>query len=270
MAHIKTKAFILRTVPYGENRRILDVLTEEGKILTLSCQKTKKMSAINAISQAFIYAELEIFSYKNRLQLDNGDVLYSFQELQEDWDKLAAAAHFAEVYLDALRDHENMPQAFELWAYVLYRLSKSEAPLFDVRVAQFRFLSDLGFQPWLYDCLFCHKECSAGMAFSFPHAGIVCDSAPCRQKYDRGKSLSLSQGLLKAMRYIVNCAYKSLFGFALSDRLQKEFIEFSDHFLTIIMEKSYKRLQFGQELLDFSRLWQSEANNDFREEEDEA
>ncbi len=270
MAHIKTKAFTLRTVPYGENRRILDVLTEEGKILTLSCQKSKKMSVINAISQAFIYAELEIFSYKNRMQLDNGDVIYTFQELQEDWDKLAAAAHLAEVYLDALRDHENMPKAFELWAYVLYRLSKSENPLFDVRVAQFRFLSDLGFQPWLFDCLFCHEEFPVGMAFSFPHAGIVCDSPSCRQKYDRSKTLSLSQGLLKAMRYIVSCEYKSLFRFTLSDKLQKKFIEFSDKFLEIIMEKSYRRLQFGQELLEFSRLWRSDANNDFREEEDEA
>lgn len=243
----------MRSVVYGENRRLLDLLSENGEILTVSCRVSSKLSPINALTMNFILAEFELFSYRDRLRLDGGRLEYSFSGLQEDFDRLAAASHLAEIYLDALRTHEAMPQAYELWAYSLNRLNHSATPLLDVRVAQLRFLSDLGFRPWLYDCGVCHAEYGEGTSFSFPEASLICRKPSCRQDLDRHQMLAVSPGLLAALRYILDAPYNALFSFDLSARVRKEFKAFSDRYLEWVMEKAYHRLDLVEDLARFTQ-----------------
>lgn len=270
MAHLKTKAFVLRTVPYGENRRILDLLSSKGEVLTVSGRKSSKMSAINALSQAFVFAEFEIFSHRERMSLDGGNLLYSFSGLQEDFDRMAAASHLAEVFLDALRTHPPMPQAYELWAFSINKINQSDKPLLDVRIAQLRFLSDLGFKPWLFDCSICQRPYQEGSLFSFVQASLICNSQTCRQGILPHQYCRLSSGLIAALRYVIDCSYSALYSFEISDKVQKEFIEFSDLYLEWVMEKKYYRLAFSNDMERFTRevMRARKAQREDREEDE--
>ena len=243
----------MRSVVYGENRRLLDLLSENGEILTVSCRVSSKLSPINALTMNFILAEFELFAYRDRLRLDGGHLEYNFSGLQEDLERLAAASHLSEIYLDALRTHEAMPRAYQLWAYSLNRLNNSATPLLDVRVAQLRFLSELGFRPWLYDCAVCHAEYGEGSSFSFPEASLICPKAGCRENLDRRQMQSLSPGLIAVLRYILDAPFNALFSFDLSDRVRKEFKVFSDRYLEWVMEKAYHRLDIVEDLANFTQ-----------------
>lgn len=253
MSHQSRRAFVLRVVPYGENRRMLDLLTKEGEIISLSCHKTSKMSAVNILSQPFILADFELFYYKCRYSLNGGDLVYPFTGLQTDFDRMTALAHLAELYLDALKSQAAQPQAYELWAYTASRIEKSAQPLLDVRISQLKFLCLLGFMPWLFDCVTCHRSYEAGMVFNFKLSGLECPYRHQRPAEFSAPSCSVSPGLLATLRYIVQSDLPSLFQFQITPDLESDLLAFSDAYLEQIMEKSYKRLSLSQEAEAFSQ-----------------
>ena len=232
---------------------MLDLLTKEGEIITLSCHKTSKMGAVNVLSQPFILADFELFYYKYRYSLNGGQLVYPFAGLQADLDRMTALAHLAEVYLDALKSQAAQPQAYELWAYTASRIEKSDQPLLDVRISQFKFLCLLGFMPWLFDCVTCHRAYEAGMVFNFNLSGLECPYRHQRPGDLASHTCSVSPGLLAALRYIVQADLPSLFKFQVTPDLEADLLAFSDAYLEQIMEKSYKRLGLSQEAEEFSR-----------------
>lgn len=268
MANLTLKAFVLRTVPYGENQRLLNLLSEEGEMLTASCTKSKKMSSINVLSQAFVLAEFELFSYRERLRVDGGQLIYAFSGLQEDWDRMAAISHLAEVYVDALHSVQKLAQAYPLWAYSAYQLAGSTRALLDVRIAQLRFVSDLGFRPWLCDCTLCHSGDQAGAFFNFALGGIVCARHRQSARVKAEDNMPLSAGLLASLRYVIDCEYQALFRFNLTDKVEQEFVTFSDLYLDKVMEKQYKRLGFAREMALFHRDL-SKAQEDFSQNKEQ-
>ncbi|MDD7402054.1 MAG: DNA repair protein RecO [Eubacteriales bacterium] len=253
MSHQTRRAFVLRSVPYGENRRILDLLTKEGEILTLSCHKTGKMGPANVLSQPFILADFELFYYKYRYSLNGGQMVYPFAGLQADFDRMTALAHLAEVYLDALKSQVAQPQAYDLWAYTASRIEQSSQPLLDVRISQFKFLCLLGFMPWLFDCVTCHRAYEPSMVFNFHLSGLECRYLHAGPGDRPSHSLAMSPGLWSALRYIVQADVPSLFNFQASPELQAELQTFSDAYLEQIMEKNYTRLRLSQEAEAFSQ-----------------
>ncbi len=253
MSHQSRRAFVLRVVPYGENRRMLDLLTKEGEIITLSCHKTSKMGPVNVLSQPFILADFELFYYKYRYSLNGGQLVYPFAGLQADLDRMTALAHLAEVYLDALKAQAAQPQAYELWAYTASRIEKSAQPLLDVRISQFKFLCLLGFMPWLFDCVSCHRPYEPGMIFNFNLSGLECRYRHPKPSELPNTTCSVSPGLLAALRYIVQADLPNLFMFQVTPELEADLLAFSDTYLEQIMEKSYTRLSLSQEAEEFSR-----------------
>ncbi|MDO5033378.1 MAG: DNA repair protein RecO [Eubacteriales bacterium] len=261
MTHLTKRAFVLRVVPYGENRRLLDLLSQEGEIITLSCHKGRKMGPANFLSQAFVLADFELFYYKSRYSLDGGHLVYPFSGLQEDFDRITALSHLAELYLDALKSQAALPEAYKLWAYTASRLEHATQPLLDVRISQFKFLCLLGFMPWLFDCLTCHRPYEAGMQFNFQLSGLECSHRPLHSATSPEFCLPMSPGLLASLRYIVQADLAQLFNFQISPAVQDDLITFSDRYLTHTMEKSYQRLRLSDEMTAFSRALQETRQN---------
>lgn len=246
------QAFVLREVSYGENRRLLNLLTSQGEWLTCGCRKSSKMSSLNAISQLFVLADFDLFCYRDRWRMDDGHLIYDFAGLQANYDRLAALSHLAEIFRDALSDHAEMPEAYHLWAYTAAALEQSEEPLWLVRVAQFRFLSDLGFRPWLADCSLCHAPFESGMAFNLASGGLVCRRTGCQARANVLYNFPLKAGLRACLSFLADCPYEKLFQFQLTADLREEFIQLSDRYLEIVMGKSYHRLDFSRKLSEFT------------------
>lgn len=252
MGKLITRAFVLRSVPYGENRRMVDLLCENDRLLTCSLQAGKKSNSSNILSQAFVLGEFELFEQKDRCRFDQGELIHAFTELQADWDRLSAAAHLAELFLDALRMQDHVDGVFKLWSYALYALSEGEDPLRDVRAAQFRLLCDMGFTPWLKDCVVCHRSFEDNQNFSFTRGGLACLHHADAAEPLYNKSTKISSGLRACLMYLIKAEPARLFSFQLSDMVRKDFISFSDRWCAQVMERPYKRLQMGDEIYKFS------------------
>lgn len=257
MKELRLKAFVLRAVPYGENRRLLELLGEDGTLYTITVgDRDKRIS--KALTQNFVLGEFELFPSGSRYKPRGGRLIHAFLELQEDWDRLTAAAHLAEVFADALRMQDRLPAAYSLFAYSLQQLCTGEDPMRDVRIAQFRLLSEMGFSPWLQDCVRCHVEIPKRGYFSHLDGGVLCDRDAAR--HPSGRELqSLNPDSRACMIYLMTCPVERLFSIRISDLVRSEVIALTDLWCRWVMEKDYRRLELSEELDQFAKFLQKES-----------
>lgn len=212
MAHESARGFILREQPLGEADRLLEILTADRGLVTAVARGARRAkSPFVASTLVFTFAEFNLFAHKGRFTVDSAELIESFADLRSDLDRLICAAHLAEVFLDLMRDALPDRELYTLWAYTCHQLQASSDPLLVVHIAQFRALAEAGFAPQLSD----HP---------------------------------VSGALQACLSYCLTCTIDKLFAFRLEASVRDEVCQFSERYLTVIMEKSYQRLNMLHDL----------------------
>lgn len=255
MSELCLKAFVLRSVPYGENRHLLELLAEDGGLCTVTVG-ARDRAISKALTQTFVLGEFELVYAESRYKPRGGRLIHAFLELQQDWDRLSCAAHLSEVFADALRMQERLPAAYPLFAYSLQQLCSGQDPMLDVRAAQFRLFCLMGFSPWLQDCVLCHAAAELPARFSSHDGGILCTRDAARHPFGT-ELLPLSADSRACLIYLMNCPVERLFSFQVSGNVRSELIAVSDLWCRTVMEKDYRRLELSTELDEFAKTLQN-------------
>ncbi len=238
MSHQRIKAFVLQSKAFGQKDRLLHLLTEEqGLIVAMAYGAASGKSRLQAVTMPFVLCEYETFVYRERCTVDRGELIEPFLPISQDITRLTSAAHLSEVTLDALVQGVSESGVYKLWAYTLYELCSSEDPMLAAQIAALRLLSDLGYAPWLNDCVLCHADIDEGAYFGFRESGLICPG------HKSENSIYLSYAAISALLYIVQTDYTLLFNFTVSDRVRSELFCFIEKYLEEKMEKSYSRLK---------------------------
>ncbi len=238
MKQQKVKAFVLKSSPIGQKDRLLHLLSKDRGLFTaMGYGAASGKSHLQAISMPFVLAEFEIFSYRDRITVDRGELVEAFLPISQDLPKLTAAAHLSEITLDILAQGVAEKKVYDLWAYSLYQLSQTDDPVFTVQIAALRLISDLGYAPWLNDCLLCHQETKDNLYFSFTDSGLLC----C--PHGREDLLQLSRAAAASLLYIVQADYQLLFNFTVSGQVRDELLAFIARYLEEKLEKRYLKLK---------------------------
>lgn len=256
MRHQRFKAFVLKSVPFGQKDRLLHLFSEQrGLSVAMAYGASSSKSRLQAVTMPFVLAEYEIFCYKDRITIDAGDLIEAFLPLQQDISKLTAAAHLSQVTIDSLVQGVVEPAAYKLWGYTLHELCRRDDPAIVAQIAAFRLISDLGYAPWLNDCICCHSEINQRGCFSIADSGLVCS----KEQIDQEACIYLSQAAIASLLYIVQADYNILFNFKISNRVRSELMSFIDLYLTEKLEKQYTRLK----LIDsFETIFDTDNNRD--------
>ncbi len=99
---IKTDALVLRTVDYGENDKIITLLTAEYGKIGASCKGVKKAGAkLKFAAQPFCFAEYVLASRSNRYTVTAASLYDGFYPIREDITAFYAATAVCEA-CDAL------------------------------------------------------------------------------------------------------------------------------------------------------------------------
>lgn len=246
MSHEQVRGFVLREVAIGEADRLVEILTATHGLVTAMARGSRRVrSPLLSATQIFALSDFTLFSYKGRYTIDSAELVEPFLRLREDLDRLICAAHLAEVFHDLVRDDLADDQMYILWAYACHALQNQPDPLLVTHVAQFKALAISGFTPVLDACLACGKPQTSAW-FDFRAHGLVCadDHRPSPGQDIR----SVSAPALSCLQYILHSKAERLFTFKVSDIVKKEICDFSEHYLTVIMEKKYQRLLLLQGL----------------------
>ncbi|HHU53297.1 MAG TPA: DNA repair protein RecO [Clostridiaceae bacterium] len=255
MSFIKTKGFVIQSIGYRDSNRLLKILTPEHGLITCSALGAKsKKSTLQVVSNPFVFAEYELFYYRERYRVQSASIIDAYLPLMEDIKRLTCVSHLAELVLDILRDNAKSKNSYQFWAYASYKITTDPDPVLITHLAQIKYLSEQGFAPWIDNCLICGNEFSEkGARFYFAEYGAICERDSCRNNVGSSSVIDLSHSSLLTLMYLIHNPYEKCFNMRLTEHVRQEIINYSERYLTYIMEKNYQKLDMIKSLENFEQ-----------------
>lgn len=241
MSKLKTKGFVMSVYPFKERDKMVHLLTPEHGLISARARGAAGLkSKMRPLSNLFSLCDYQLFEYKGRYTIDDGDIIESFIGVTDSFERLAGAAHAAEVFSDVARHSHPDRKIFELWAYTLYEISVNEKPVLISRVGVMRLLSDIGYTPCVHNCVRCQRPLTRVSLFSHSLSGLLCDRVDC-QTADR-EAVPVSGAIVALLQHIVSAPYGRLYRFKLASDYEAPAGQLIDRYVDEKMEKEYKRL----------------------------
>ena len=206
-----TTGLVLRVTETKEADKILTVLTPDmGKIPLIARGARRKNSRIAAASQLLAYSELTLYKRGNWHMLDEASTLELFDGVRQDIVLLSLASYFAEAAEAVCAEEKTSPEILSLLLNGLYALC------------------------------YLHKEPRlVKAAFQF--------RLGCKRL--GGLSMPLTAAGLAALRHVLYCDSRRLYGFTLEPEALRELDHAGEAFIAGQLERSFRTLDYYKSLL---------------------
>ena len=244
--YLNTLALVLRISNYNDRDALLTLLTRDhGKITAKVRGLRRKNSPLTAACQLLALSEFTLFEYRGLYTVNEARSVELFASVHRDLEKLSLGSYFAQV--SELISQEDVPNSGlqSLVLNCLYALAETNLPAEQVKaVFELRVACIAGYTPDLHGCL-CLGSGQIGY-FDLSGGVLLCDD--CKDRYV-GIRHPISAGTLDAMRYIVSCDSKKLFGFTLGQDNLTQLSSISEVYLMTQLERGFSTLDFYKSLL---------------------
>lgn len=184
---------VLRTTDYRESDRILNVLTKERGLISVTARGCRKPgSKLSAFAAQFSYGEMEVSERAGKLQLSSAALLESFYSIRESYEQLTSAVHVVTA-AERISEKENPNDALFLLVYhTLSVISYGENEPKDMELLFLAKLLKLeGVAPVLTRCVRCGRDLTREKEIHFSNSfgGALCGG--CGSAYGTVSALSL-------------------------------------------------------------------------------
>lgn len=241
-----TKGLVLRETRYKDNDKILSVLTEELGLLTVKARGVmRKNSRLKSGCQLLSYSEFTLFEKNGFYTVNESEPIQMFIGLRQDIELLSLGSYFAQLLETVSTEDQVNPELLSLGLNSLYALEKLKKPQALVKaVFELRLLSLAGYHPEISGCGVCGSP--DARHFYYQEGCLLCDA--CRRVNGIGAYTRISETVLAAMAYILDCQMKRMFSFTIPEEALRELGEVSEQFLLSQLETSFSSLQFYKRL----------------------
>ena len=176
MGIVRTDGIVLRHVNFGENDRILTILSPTLGLVTVSARGCRKAtSRMLSASELFTAGEYLLYEKEGRFTLSSFSLQENFYPLRNDFTRLSHGAYWLALCEATAQPGEDCVRLFKMLLLSLGVLTYGELPerpLTAVFLMQFSALA--GFEPCLDVCARCGKPLEAPMRYDAEHGGACC------------------------------------------------------------------------------------------------
>jgi DNA repair protein RecO (recombination protein O) len=245
--HIQTDALVLREAQYKETDKILTVLTRQsGKRAVRARGARRPGGRLAAASQPLVYSRMTLFENRDRLILDEAEVIDTFYGLRRDIERLSLAVYLAGL-CEALSDEVPDPAVLSLMLNTCHALAHTEKPPALVKPAvEMRLLSLCGFQPETETCPVCGRTPPEAPRLHAGQGTLHC--GVCQSGLEPGRSLPLGEDARLALRHIVLGDAKRLFSFTLAPEPLRLLTNAAEAYVLAHLERDFPTLSFYRQL----------------------
>lgn len=222
---------IIRSQNSGENDRLITLLTANGRMVAVAKGARSMKSPLLALTQPFVYGNLEINRREGYSWIRSGSVMQSFWGLREELDKLFLATYICDVAGELSDENSDCSDILRLTLNTLYALENDIRPIKQIKaVFELRALAVSGYLPSLSACSVCGAREPHDVLFDVSAGSLICSEclharggtekriAP--PVYDDIREstvlLPLSPAALAGVRFAVSAPPEKIFSFSLS------------------------------------------------------
>lgn len=167
---------VIKSQNYGENDRILTLLTSDGKITVIAKGARSMKSKVQNLTQPFVYGNFELNSKNQGMPwLKGGSIEHSFYDLREDIHKLFLATYICDIANELSGEGVDCGEMLRLTLNTIFAIVSDKRPLEQIKAAyELRAAGISGYCPDLLRCEDCVKEGCADSYFDIMNGAIVC------------------------------------------------------------------------------------------------
>ncbi len=260
MTPIEVRAIVIRSVDYGENDKLLTLLTEEKGCIMASVRGSRSLKGRYLSSvQLFCYSRFVLVARGERYYIREAELVDNFFAIGTDLEKTALAAYVCEA-IGYVAVEEPDAELFRLTLNTLYAISKRLHPLPKIKAAfEMRAAGILGFMPDVSACAVCRKR-DGNFVFDIMNGAILCDECqrheadirmPVPEEDYREAHIValLNAGAKNALMYVLSCRLERLLSFRLDEEEQRLFSIAAETYFLNQIERSFPSLEFYKNLI---------------------
>ncbi|MGL4335349.1 MAG: DNA repair protein RecO [Turicibacter sp.] len=196
---VTVEGIILKNFNYGENHKILKVITKELGMIGIFVQNANKVNTKNsALVQPLTCAHFNLKSSSNSqgelYYLSSGDIVDHYMMIKMDYEILTYFYLMIEIILKGLGESEHSAYVYRLLKKCLTHGNEGYNPFLLSLIFQFKMLPVLGIMPVLDCCTNCQSTQNI-VTMSITQGGLLC--ANCM---DPQESIVIDATLIPFMR----------------------------------------------------------------------
>lgn len=175
---LKTEGIVLKELRYRDTSKILSIYTRKyGKVSVMARGAYKPRSRIIANTQPFSYNEYQLYKGKSFYYLNQGDILDSFYSIREKIERVAYGQYMLELMDKSIPEEQENEKLFMLLLKGLQVLSSLNKGFLKFIIAyELKFISFLGYRPFLDKCVICGNPDINNIKYSIEDGGIICSN----------------------------------------------------------------------------------------------
>nr|WP_300002215.1 DNA repair protein RecO [Tissierella sp.] len=246
---IKTEGIVLSELKFKDTSKILNIYTKDlGKIPVMAKGAYKANSKLMASTQVFSQNEYIFQKGKTFYYLNQGNIIESYYNMRENVERFIYGSYILELIEKSSPEEEANLTLFLFLEKSLSTLSSLEEGFLRFIVAfQVKFVSFIGYKPYLNTCVICNKKPTDIIRWSHAEGGIICSD--CFNRDMSSQYISLE--VYKAMVELLYISYEDLEEVDISlDNLKKLQILLENYILYNIDRKEFNSFKMIDMLLE--------------------
>ena len=246
------RGLVLGELPWGENDKLLSVLTAEaGKVSLLLKGGSSLKNKAGAACMPLCYSEFVTADRGGRPWVREAQELESFPNIRQDLEITATALYMCDVANEVCVENGDEAEMLQLMLNTLYAMDRGLKDRRLIKAAfELRTAAACGFSPDLVRCESCGRDESDVMYLDVMDGVIHCSE--CRKKRNTEKPreghtamlFTLDKPMLDAMRYVSYAVAKRYLSFEVPTDAEGVFCEYCEKYLLNHVDKHFKSLDF--------------------------
>ncbi len=247
-------ALVIRESDYGENDKLLTLLTAEKGRVTVLFKGGKSLKNKNsASSQLLSYSEFTVKERGGFYTLSEAALIRQFFELRSSLPRFALSQYVAEICGEVSVENENGEETLSLALNTLHMLCGDDVDTdFIKAVFELRCMALNGFCPDLSACPLCGRTESEIFYLDVMNGVLRCGECfggetDIEMRKSEGQALvilPISPSVLSAMRYVIGSGSKRIFAFKLEGEALESFARVCERYIVNHLERGFKTLDF--------------------------
>ena len=252
----QVKALVLGDIVWGENDKLLTVLTaEQGKMTVVLKGGSSLKSKIVGACLPFAYAELTLAEKGGRPWIREATEIRGFHGIREELESTALALYVLDILNEVCMESSDESEMLQLALNTLHAIEGKLKPILQIKAAfELRTAAACGFSPDLVACAECGEDKSEHMYLDIMDGVMICDK--CRAMHNgeipmEGHTsivLMLDKPILDAMRLISYSPPKKFLSFVIPEADESLFLLHCEKYLLNHIDRGFKSLEFFHSL----------------------
>ena len=224
---------VLRAQNWGENDRLITILTNDGKMTVIAKGARSMRSKIKNLTEPFVYANFELNQTSGGVAwIKGGSINHTFYDLRTSIERLFLATYICDVANELSGERVDCSDMLRLTLNTLFAIMSEKRPLLQIKaVFEIRASAMSGYRPNVDFCESCEADNPESTYFDVTNGAIICSECLQRRGEIHKRNLSLTYddirentvliplnpACLTAIRYALHSPNEKMLSFSLSE-----------------------------------------------------